>query len=163
MRVCIVVTILAPSFKYSFVYLVIMLYAHGCPFAQLIHDGGTLANGEKSQALALLTIDPEWDGSRILCIDFEHSTQNTATEVAKLVTTSIAAICATDSNTTEKEMTYSNVLKSSIQDGATTKVTEELGIPRVTCAMHQLDKVPRYATGTKVRTKGGVSQCEFPE
>lgn len=80
-----------------------------------------------------------------------------------MVTTSIATICVTDSNTIEKEMTHSNVLKSSIQDGAATKLAEELGLPRVTCAMHQLDKVPRYATGTKVRTKGGVPQCEFPE
>eukprot|EP00966_Prymnesium_polylepis_P068629 1594256-Prymnesium_polylepis.1 len=41
--------------------------AQGNAFAQFIHDGGTLKNHKKYQALAMQFIAPDWDTNWVIC------------------------------------------------------------------------------------------------
>ena len=59
--------------------------AGGNVFAQLIHDGGTLANRKKYQVLALQFIKPAWNGNCIVALALAPSADNTAFALGALV------------------------------------------------------------------------------
>lgn len=42
--------------------------SHGAAFAQLIHDGVTLANKSKYQSLGIQFIDPKWLANLVICL-----------------------------------------------------------------------------------------------
>lgn len=131
--------------------------AYGNPFAQLLHGGDTLKSRNKHQVIALQTIDPEWSGTWIVCMDYQRSVEYKASVVAKLARSAIANICGITS-------APQSILKTSIQDGSALEVAESLSLDKNTCVLHNLDKVSRYGTGLLVRsfnrkTYGGFPDC----
>ena len=58
--------------------------AGGNPFAQFIHDAGTLANHHKYQAFAFQFIMAGWEKNMVVAWGFPRSTSGTDVDVAKL-------------------------------------------------------------------------------
>lgn len=127
--------------------------AKGNPFAQLLHDGGTLKNHKKYQAFAMQLIAPQWLANLVICFGFPHSASGKDKDVATLIET----MC--------KERTgydVDGIFGSGISDRAAKGVTDELDIERDVCSMHDGDKLGQSATGALVRSKGKKVQNPFP-
>ena len=81
----------------------------GSKCGQVLHDGGTLANGRKFQAIGLQFVAPDWSQNMILCLGFpEQETDGSATKIAKLIEDVVLKITG---------YTAQFLLRASIQDG----------------------------------------------
>ena len=58
--------------------------AQGNPYAQFLHDGGTLSSHKKYQAFAMQFTSPDWDQNFVICFGFPRSKHNKDVEVAEL-------------------------------------------------------------------------------
>ena len=56
--------------------------AKGNPFAQAVHDGGTLSNKRKYQVFGIQFIDPQWRRNLVICLGFERCPDGTNAAVA---------------------------------------------------------------------------------
>ena len=68
-----------------------VLQSKGNLFAQLVHDGGTLASKKKYQGMALQFFDPKWRTNHVICTGFLRSYDGTDEGVGNLLTTSFKA------------------------------------------------------------------------
>lgn len=118
--------------------------ARGNAFAQFIHDGGTLKNGKKYQALATQFIDSKFLANLTVCFGFPRVTSSTDIETAS---TAYALM--------QENYGYDllSVAGSARQDAAALGVARELGLEEEICTMHAGDKVGSSAVADLVRTK----------
>jgi hypothetical protein len=56
--------------------------AKGNPFAQAVHDGGTLTSKRKYQAYGIQFVDPQWRRNLVICVGFERCSNGTDAAVA---------------------------------------------------------------------------------
>ena len=128
--------------------------AHQSPFAQGIHDGGTLENKSKYQAFGLQFVDQFWRRNHVICIGFVPSQENTSEAVSELF------------NRTVRDrtlQTFSSIVASVIQDRAAKAVASELDLESEVCGMHDGDKLGRSAVGNLVRSKNHHKVNPFNE
>jgi hypothetical protein len=127
--------------------------AKGNPFAQGIHDGGTLANKKKYQAMGIQFVDILWRCNHVLCIGLKRSSDNTDKGVAALFDKTILA---------RTGLQREQVLASVIQDRAAKGVAGELDLEEEVCGMHDGDKLGQAAVGALVRTRMKKPVNPFP-
>lgn len=132
-----------------------MEQSHGNAFAQGIHDGATLANGRKYQALAISFVDPRWLRNLVVCVGFVFVLSSTNLVTAKIFEETLmlrtgfalTAICAL-----------------MVSDAAAKGVANAAGMAEIeTCDMHDGDKVGAAATGKKTRSRNGRVVNAFSE
>ena len=131
-----------------------MEQAQGNAFAQFIHDGGTLKNHKKYQALAMQFIAPDWDTNWVICFGFPRSTDNKDLQVAELAKAEFQKLTC---------MEFESIFDSTIADRAAKGVSGYLEHEEEVCDMHDGEKLGRSATGILVRTKDKTVINPFPE
>lgn len=128
--------------------------AEGNPFAQAIHDGGTLANKCKYQACGLQFISEKADANLVVCIGLVKSPHNTDMDVANL----FKDVC--------KERTgfeFSELCMAVVSDRAAKGVSNQLNIEEEVCEMHDTDKIGQSATGALTRSRNKTVVNPFLE
>eukprot|EP00966_Prymnesium_polylepis_P329799 7385481-Prymnesium_polylepis.2 len=128
--------------------------AQGNAFAQLIHDGGTLKNHRKYQALSMQLISPDWDTNWVICFGFPRSKDNRDLHVAELAKAEFKKIT---------DLEFDSIFSSTRADRAAKGVSGFLELDEEVCDMHDGEKLARSATGMLVRTKDKVPVNPFPE
>ena len=127
--------------------------ALGNRFAQALHDGGTLANKKKYQALALQFIAPGFKKNLVITLAFTRSVHNKDGDVASL----FDGLCKKRTGYALKEL--AGRMRS---DRAAKGVAKAAGMEEMeVCEMHDTDKLGRAATGALVRTRGGKAVNPF--
>jgi len=143
-----------------FTYLRVILkekneQAMGNGFAQALHDGGTLQNKKKFQALALQFIAPGWKKNIVLTIGLIKSLRNKDQDVADLWRSTMTKRTGFD---------YDTIVTRMRADRAAKGVAGALGMDEEeVCEMHDTDKLGRSGLGGLVRTKNKVEINPFPE
>ena len=129
--------------------------ALGNAFAQALHDGGTLDNKKKYQALALQLIAPGFKKNLVVTLGFVRSSHNKDSEVAAL----IDEICQE-----RTEYHLKTIVGRMRSDRAAKGVAKEAGMEEMeVCEMHDTGKLGRAATGALVRSRGGVAVNPFAQ
>jgi hypothetical protein len=129
--------------------------ALGNPFAQALHDGGTLVNKKKFQALAVQLIAPKWKKNLVITIGLIKSLHNKDADVAALWRK-----CMLE----RTGHTYDAVVARMRSDRAAKGVAGSLDMDEEeVCEMHDTDKLGRSAIGALVRTRMKVAVNPFPE
>lgn len=134
------------------IFLIFLKYAVGIkmdealgnPFAQAIHDGGTLSNHVKYQACGLQFISEKGDTNLVVCLGLVKSTRNTDVDIASL----FKNVC--------KERTrfdFSQLCMAAVQDRAAKGVSAQLNLEEEVCEMHDTDKIGQAATGALTRSR----------
>jgi hypothetical protein len=126
----------------------------GNPFAQGLHDGGTLENKQKYQVYGLQFIPPDFDQNLVVMVGLLPSSNGTDAGVAEL-------LIKTTEERTGKPM--SAIVANLMQDRAAKGVSRELGLDEEVCGMHDTDKLGRSATGQLVRSKSKMPVNPFPD
>ena len=123
--------------------------AKGNPFTQGIHDGVTLGNKSKYQALALQFTCPKFEQNYVVAIAFVKVLQSRSEDVVTLLRKEILDL-------TSREL--EDLVGLAVQDAAATKVARDLDLEVETCDMHDGDKIGTSAIGSLVRKdgRGGV-------
>ncbi|KAI9344980.1 hypothetical protein BDR26DRAFT_932541 [Obelidium mucronatum] len=103
--------------------------AHGNSFAQLLHDGGTLENKKKFQAVGLQFVDPQNQANHVVSIGFFASLINTDESIAEKLKLLL-----------EKRtgLVFENCISSMMQDRAALGVSSQLEIESEACLMHDV-------------------------
>ena len=128
--------------------------AKGNQFAQGIHDGGTLDNKQKYQALGLQFIDELWRRNWVICIAMTPCFDGTDAAVAKLL----------DEKCEERTLFDIKTLAAMvISDRAARGVAAHLEVDEECCLMHDGDKLGSSAVGALVRSKNKKPVNPFPE
>lgn len=128
--------------------------AEGNPFAQALHDGGTLKNHSKYQACGLQFISERGDANLAVCIGLVKSPFNMDVEVATL----FKNVC--------KERTgfeFSDLCMAVVSDRAAKGVSHYLDIEEEVCEMHDTDKIGQSATGALTRSRNRTVVNPFTE
>ncbi|KAI9330864.1 hypothetical protein BDR26DRAFT_922375 [Obelidium mucronatum] len=128
--------------------------AHGNRFAQFIHDGGTLDNKMKFQAMAVQFVDPNFACNHVVSIAFSASLSNTNDAVATKVKALFKQRTGLD---------FEGAVSSMIQDRAALGVADLLDIEEEACLMHDGDKVGKSAIGALTRSNNKIVVNPFPE
>ena len=128
--------------------------ARGNPFAQFLHDGGTLDSHKKYQALGMQFILPGWDQNVVICFGFPRSKENKDAQVAVLASLTFKEMSGYD---------FVEVFATTIADRAAKGVAERLDHEAEVCAMHDVDKLGQSATGALVRSKNKIIVNPFTE
>ncbi|KAI9327729.1 hypothetical protein BDR26DRAFT_901199 [Obelidium mucronatum] len=118
--------------------------AHGNPFAQLLHDGGTLQNKKKFQAIGIQFIDPQFRANHVVFVGFVASLTNTDSVVATTIQDTLKKRTGLD---------FDQCVSSMIQDRSALGVSSQLDIEEEGCLMHDRDKLGRSAIGSLTRSK----------
>lgn len=141
----------------QFLTLVVQLkleQGHGSHFAQVIHNGVTLANHKKYEAIRLQMVDPKWICNHVICLGFVRSAVNTDTSVARLLD---------DTCFDRTNQPLNTVAGLMVSDCAAIGVSTESGMSeKEGCDMHDGDKVGLSATGTLTRSKNKIIVNPFP-
>lgn len=129
--------------------------AQGNPFAQGLHDGGTLASKRKYQALALQFVAPNWDANLVITIGLIRSLHNKDKDVSEIWQDTMKA---------RTGYTLDEIVARMRSDRAAKGVAGELDFEEEeVCEMHDTDKLGKVATGALVRSKNKVVVNPFPE
>eukprot|EP00854_Cymbomonas_tetramitiformis_P031186 gene31186-39149_t len=130
--------------------------AKGNRFAQALHDGGTLVNKRKYQAIGLQFIDPEWRCNHVVCVGFPHSMNNRDFQVAQLLEKTVAV---------RTLFAFEDLVSAMRQDRAAKGVAAEVcaEVEEEVCDMHDGGKLGRAATGALTRSRKKVPINPFPE
>ena len=138
-------------------YLLALKVEQSCgnTFSQAIHDGGTLTNKKKYQALGCQFMDPNWDRNFVVAIAFVCLPDSTIETVAN-------AFSATFQERFDYD--FNNIFGSSVQDRAALSVSDALGMDeKHACMMHDADKIGKSAYGGLERTRNKVSVNPFKQ
>ena len=124
----------------------------GNPFSQIIHDGGTLENKIKFQAVGMQFISPFEDFKNVVvCVAFtEAKTGGSDKAIAKVVQEAIKNVTG---------FTPEQICVSMISDKAASGVCNQEGFEGITgdtCLMHDGDKIGLSALGILTRSKNKV-------
>lgn len=128
------------------IFLIFLKYAVGTkmeealgnPFAQAIHDGGTLTNHVKYQACGLQFISERGDKNLVVCIGLVKSVHNKDLDIATL----FKAVCLERTG-----FEFNALCMAVIQDRAAKGVSHALSLEEEVCEMHDTDKIGQSATG----------------
>ena len=126
----------------------------GNPFAEALHDGGTLDNINKYQALSFQFIGTNWSRNFVVSIAFAQSNNDKATKLYELFTSLTIAHTGFDPK---------DIQGSCGADGADHKVSVLASVEARVCFMHNGDIVGASAVGKLVRTKMKVAINLFSE
>ena len=99
---------------------------HGNPFAQLIHDGGTLANHAKYLALGLQLVMPDGGPNMLVAVALAPSPDNTGPVVAARIKDLIL---------TRAGREVPAIATRVISDGAALHVATHLGLRTLCCGV----------------------------
>jgi hypothetical protein len=128
-------------------------HSRGNKFGQCLHDGGTLDNGKKYQAMSLQFVDPEWSRNFVVAVGFARCKDGKASKVFQLF----------------KRLTYeqtgiepSQIWGSCVADGAAQKIVAISFVEGKVCLMHNGDKVGASAVGELTRTQMKAVINPFP-
>jgi hypothetical protein len=129
-------------------------HAKGNAFGQLIHDGATLKNGKKYQALSMQMIDHQFQGNFLLCLGFIQSDKNTNVVVAELFGRVFRQRTGFE---------LADIMCTGVNDAAAKGVNSLISsdIEEETCDMHDADKLGQSAVGALVRSKDKVEINPF--
>ena len=127
--------------------------SRGAAFAQMVHDGGTLRNHWKHQALGIQLVDPLWQANLVICLGLVPCLDGTAPAVADILRDVMHS----------HDLDFGTVIASSMQDGAAVAVASELGMEKESCLMHSADKLGAAGIGDLVRSKNKVEINPFSE
>jgi len=119
-------------------------------FMQLFHDGVTLDNQMKCQAVACQLVHPKWEQNVVLALGFckvNDSVGETVTDLAQKVVLEMTGF------------PLSVVCGHGKQDRAALRVAALLGFEKEACDMHDGDKIGRAALGDLVRRDGRGGKC----
>ena len=125
----------------------------GNPFAQILHDGGTLDNHKKYQALGLQFIDPLWRENFVVCFGLTQLSSSTTDDVASTIKSVLLA---------RSGFQCDDLVGAGISDRAARSVQRILDLEEEVCGMHDGDKLGQSATGGLVRTKNKKAVNPFP-
>jgi len=128
--------------------------AKGNPFAQGVHDGGTLVSKRKYQAFGIQFIDPKWRRNLVVCIGFERCADGRDVAVAEKFRETLL---------TNSGHRFDDIVCTVIQDRAAKGVSGHLGLDEEVCGMHDGDKIGQSALGGLVRSKNKTPVNPFPE
>jgi len=126
----------------------------GNPFAQALHDGGTLENKQKFQVFGLQFIAPDFESNIVVMVGLIPFSDGEDEAVASLLTK------VTEERT---RLPLSSMVASVMQDRATKGVACELELDVEVCGIHDTDKLGRPATGQLVRSKNKQTVNPFLE
>jgi len=131
---------------------------NGMPFAQCLHDGGTIQK-RKFEAVGLQFVGPKSDKNFVVVIGFELIRKGKAGDIAQLI-----EHCA--QHTLGKSI--ASVSNSVCSDAAAMAVANDDevfpgGVTSELCLMHQTMKMGQTGVGQLERTKMKVIQNEFVE
>ena len=128
--------------------------AKGNPFAQGVHDGGTLTSKRKYQAFGIQFVDAKWRRNHVICVGFERCSDGRDVVVADKFR---------DTLYKNSGHRFDSVVCSVIQDRAAKGVSSHLGLDEEVCGMHDGDKIGQSAVGGLIRTKNKTPINPFPE
>ena len=129
--------------------------AKGNAYAQGLHDGGTLTNKKKFQALAIQFVAPDWARNLVITIGFKRSAMNKDKDVAALWRDTVKERCGFE---------FEEIVGRMRADRAAKGVAGELDLDEVeVCEMHDADKLVKSALGGLVRTKNKKAENPFTE
>lgn len=129
--------------------------ALGNTFAQAIHDGGTLTNKKKFQALAIQFVAPEWKKNMVVTLGLVPCNKSRDEDVARLWKDIMVERCGYE---------YNAVVARMRSDRAAKGVSSALDMEeQEVCEMHDTDKLGKAAIGALVRTRMRVPVNPFDE
>ncbi|KAL1504104.1 hypothetical protein AB1Y20_010514 [Prymnesium parvum] len=129
--------------------------AEGNAFAQALHDGGTLTNKKKFQALALQFIAPKWQRNIVLTLALTKSLHNKDTDVAEMWEQTMLQRTGFE---------FHKIVSRMRSDRAAKGVAGQLDMgEEEVCEMHDTDKLGRSALGGLVRSRAKTPINPFPE
>ncbi|KAI9346567.1 hypothetical protein BDR26DRAFT_112210 [Obelidium mucronatum] len=120
----------------------------------MLHDGGTLANKHKFQAIGIQFLDPQWRKNHVVSIGFTASAVNTDSIVSEML------------QAVFKERTgleFQETVSSMMQDRCALGVSNQCDIEEEACLMHDGDKLGRSAVGALTRSRNKIVVNPFPE
>ena len=139
-------TLLCPSHRWE--------QAEGNPFAECVHDAGTLANKHKYQITALQWVDHEWGHNVVVGVGMQHIANGFDTTLRDTNDQSILNMSG---------HTRAEVVGSMRSDRAALSVARLCELEDEACEMHDGDKVGSAATGKLVRRKNNRVVNPFNE
>lgn len=128
--------------------------SRGNIFCQIQHDGATIANKKKYEAVGLQACGVGLKNNVVLCLGFKFSVLHDAKTVAELVSNLVFDMTGRP---------IEDLCGSVIADGAAQAVGTHLDIDSEICNMHDADKLGRSSIGTLVRTKSKQKVNPFDE
>ena len=128
--------------------------SRGNTYAQLLHDGATLKNGSKVQAIGMELLDLNYRANFVICLCCRESNKNKGKDVADLCKSVSIEICGMD---------LSQICGIAKQDRAALTVPGYLDMDeKESCDMHDGDKIGKSAIGDLTRSKGKIGVNPFP-
>ena len=94
------------------------------PFAQALHDGGTLKNQTKYQAIGLQFIPPNWEQNIVVAIGFEAVKDSKASTMVALIESCLKKFLGIDQKEEIRMHDYCHCIS---QDGAALYIAKSLG------------------------------------
>ena len=128
--------------------------SYGNPFSQCLHDGGTLSNHIKYQAIGNCFVDVKCRKNHVLPIGFVRSLINTDESVALLLEKIYRS---------RTDLTFKEAVGCTMADAAAKGVAKVVGHDTEVCKMHSGDKLASSACGLLLRTKDKEPVNPFPE
>ena len=128
--------------------------SYGNPFSQGLHDGGTLSNHIKYQAIGNSFVDVKCRKNHVLAIGFVRSLINTDESVALLLEKTYRS---------RTNLTYKEAVGCTMADAAAKGVAKVVGHDSEVCKMHSGDKLASSACGLLLRSKDKEPVNPFPE
>ena len=128
--------------------------ALGNPFAQFLHDAGTLDDQQKREAVAISFMSMGWDKIITICFGFVSVPDGRdETTAAVLDNLCVARL----------DKPIKSVMASMMADRAAMTVAGTMDVEEEPCAMHDIAKLTSSAIGALVRTKNKKPVNEFNE
>ena len=123
-------------------------HAMGNPFAQALHDGGTLENGKKHQALSLQFIDTNCSGNFVVEIAFAQSKDEKSIKLYKIITRLTIAHTGFDTK---------YIWGSCVADGVAQNFAVLASVEARVCLMHNGYRVGSSTVGEIIWTEMKVA------
>ena len=117
-------------------------------FCQFVHDGATLKNKDKCQAMGVQFAGKHCEHNNVIALLFRKLDTHASGKVSELAQKACNEIFG---------LVFHYMFSCSVQDLSVSAVAKELKIDKVECDVHQGDKVGASAVGELVRTVNKVS------
>mmetsp|Transcript_17226 Transcript_17226/g.55920 ORF Transcript_17226/g.55920 Transcript_17226/m.55920 type:complete len:852 (-) Transcript_17226:375-2930(-) len=128
--------------------------ADGNQFGLSLHDGGTLKDHHKREAVGFSYVDRDWGGVHTVCLGMVPIGESTNRNTASLLK---------DLSLERMGIAYTKVVANVVQDRAAIGVAGELGYEEEGCDMHDISKITRSAIGDLTRSRNKKVINAFPE
>ena len=117
-------------------------------FCQFVHDGATLKNEDKHQAMGMTFSDKDFKQNNVIALAFRKPVAHEAENVAMLAKEAIQDFFGCE---------FLDGFSSAMQDLAASSVANELHVDKVKCDTHQGGKVGAITVGELFRAANKVS------